>query len=58
MTQLENAKGFMSREGESEGIPASLEEVFAALDEVGVPVEFLSPTNRAQGAPQGRLKLF
>ena len=28
--------------------PGSLEEIFAALDELGVPDDFLSPANRAQ----------
>jgi antitoxin VapB len=34
--------------------PASLEEIFAALDEVGVPEDFLSPSERAQERPQVR----
>jgi len=34
--------------------PASLAEIFAALDELGVPEEFLSPAERAQGQPQER----
>jgi antitoxin VapB len=37
--------------------PASLEEIFAALDEVGVPEDFLSPRERAQGRPQVRPEL-
>jgi antitoxin VapB len=28
--------------------PGSLEEIFAALDELGVPDDFLSPADRAQ----------
>ena len=32
--------------------PGSLAEIFAALDEIGVPEDFLSPSDRAQGAPQ------
>jgi antitoxin VapB len=28
--------------------PGSLKEIFAALDELGVPDDFLSPANRAQ----------
>jgi len=37
--------------------PVSLVEIFAALDEVGVPEGFLSPAERAQGTPQERLEL-
>jgi antitoxin VapB len=37
--------------------PASLEEIFAALDEIGVPDDFLSPSERAQGRPQVRPEL-
>jgi len=37
--------------------PASLAEIFAALDAVGVPEDFLSPTDRAQGRPQQRPEL-
>lgn len=37
--------------------PASLEEIFAALDEVGVPDDFLTPADRAQGLPQVRPEL-
>lgn len=37
--------------------PASLEEIFAALDEVGVPDDFLSSADRAQGLPQERPEL-
>jgi antitoxin VapB len=37
--------------------PASLAEIFAALDEAGVPEDFLSPTDRAQGLPQERPEL-
>jgi hypothetical protein len=37
--------------------PASLEEIFAALDETGVPEDFLSPADRAQGLPQERPEL-
>ena len=35
--------------------PASLAEIFAALDAVGVPEDFLSPADRAQGPAQKRL---
>jgi len=37
--------------------PASLADIFAALDEVGVPEDFLSPAYRAQGLPQERPEL-
>jgi antitoxin VapB len=37
--------------------PTSLEEIFAALDELGVPEDFLSPSDRAQGLPQERPEL-
>jgi antitoxin VapB len=37
--------------------PASLAEIFAALDGVGVPADFLSPSDRAQRAPQERPEL-
>ncbi|MGA3372796.1 MAG: AbrB/MazE/SpoVT family DNA-binding domain-containing protein [Terracidiphilus sp.] len=37
--------------------PASLAEIFAALDEAGVPEDFLSPSDRAQGLPQERPEL-
>jgi antitoxin VapB len=37
--------------------PADLAEIFAALDEVGVPEDFLSPAERAQGLPQQRPEL-
>jgi antitoxin VapB len=37
--------------------PASLAEIFAALDEVGVPKDFLSSAERAQGLPQVRPEL-
>ena len=37
--------------------PASLAEIFAALDEAGVPEDFLSPSDRAQGLPQDRPEL-
>jgi antitoxin VapB len=37
--------------------PAGLAEIFAALDEVGVPEDFLSPSDRAQGEPQERPEL-
>jgi antitoxin VapB len=35
----------------------SLEEIFAALDELGVPEDFLTPSDRAQGLPQERPEL-
>jgi len=34
--------------------PASLAEIFDALDQLGVPEDFLSPAERAQGLPQQR----
>ena len=34
--------------------PVSLADIFAALDEVGVPDDFLTPSDRAQGRPQER----
>jgi antitoxin VapB len=37
--------------------PASLADIFAALDAVGVPEDFLSPADRAQGRPQERPEL-
>jgi len=37
--------------------PASLADIFAALDEVGVPEDFLSTSDRAQGLPQERPEL-
>ncbi|MGD0096883.1 MAG: AbrB/MazE/SpoVT family DNA-binding domain-containing protein [Terracidiphilus sp.] len=37
--------------------PANLAEIFAALDEVGVPEDFLSRSERAQGPPQERPEL-
>jgi antitoxin VapB len=37
--------------------PASLEEIFAALDALGVPEDFLSTADRAQGLPQQRPEL-
>jgi len=37
--------------------PAGLAEIFTALDEVGVPEDFLSPADRAQGVPQERPEL-
>jgi antitoxin VapB len=37
--------------------PTSLEDIFAALDELGVPEDFLSPSDRSQGLPQERPEL-
>jgi len=37
--------------------PASLVDIFSALDEAGVPEDFLSPVDRAQGLPQVRPEL-
>jgi antitoxin VapB len=37
--------------------PGSLAEIFAALDKVGVPEDFLTPTDRAQGPPQERSEI-
>jgi len=34
--------------------PSSLAEIFAALDKLGVPDDFLTPADRAQEAPQER----
>jgi antitoxin VapB len=34
--------------------PASLADIFAALDEIGMPDDFLTPGDRAQGLPQKR----
>ncbi|MGA2653661.1 MAG: hypothetical protein ABSF28_24340 [Terracidiphilus sp.] len=58
MAQLEKAKVFMSGRRQAARIPAqspaSLADIFAALDEVSVPEDFLSPVGRAQGLPQKR----
>jgi antitoxin VapB len=37
--------------------PGSLEDIFAALDQIGVPEDFLSPSERAQQPPQERPEL-
>jgi antitoxin VapB len=37
--------------------PTSLEDIFAALDELGVPEDFLTQSDRAQGLPQERPEL-
>ena len=37
--------------------PGSLQEIFAALDELGIPDDFLSPSDRAQTPPQERPEL-
>jgi antitoxin VapB len=37
--------------------PASLADIFAAFDAVGVPEDFLSPADRAQELPQERPEL-
>jgi len=37
--------------------PVDLAEIFAALDAVGVPEDFLSPAERAQQLPQARPEL-
>lgn len=37
--------------------PGSLQEIFAALDQLGVPDDFLSPSDRAQTPPQERPEL-
>jgi antitoxin VapB len=37
--------------------PSGLAEIFAALDAVGVPEDFLSPSDRAQEPPQVRPEL-
>lgn len=35
-------------------VPRSWDEIFAALDKIGVPDDFLSPEERAQMPPQER----
>ena len=37
--------------------PGSLQEILAALDQLGVPNDFLSPSERAQKPPQERPEL-
>ncbi|HUZ05272.1 MAG TPA: hypothetical protein VMU62_07935 [Acidobacteriaceae bacterium] len=37
--------------------PGTLAEIFAALDLIGVPDDFLTPSDRAQGKPQERSAL-
>jgi antitoxin VapB len=37
--------------------PGSLQDIFAALDQLGVPDDFLSPSERAQTPPQERPEL-
>ena len=37
--------------------PGTLEEILAALDQLGVPDDFLSPAERAQRPPQERPEL-
>ena len=37
--------------------PGSLEDIFAGLDQLGVPDEFLSASERAQQPPQERSEL-
>ena len=37
--------------------PGSLQDIFAALDQLGVPDDFLSPLERAQEPPQERPEL-
>ena len=37
--------------------PGSLQDIFAALDQLGVPDQFLSPSERAQDRPQERPEL-
>jgi antitoxin VapB len=38
--------------------PGSWEEIFSALDQVGVPDDFLTPSDRAQVPPQERPELL
>jgi antitoxin VapB len=38
--------------------PGSWDEIFAALDKAGVPDDFLTPSDRAQIAPQERPELI
>ncbi len=40
----------------SEG-PGSLAEILTALDKLGVPEDFLTPSDRAQGSPQRRSEI-
>lgn len=37
--------------------PGTLQEIFAALDQLGVPDDFLSPSDRDQTPPQERPEL-
>ena len=37
--------------------PGSLQDIFAALDQLGVPDDFLSPSDRVQEPPQERPEL-
>jgi antitoxin VapB len=37
--------------------PGSLQEILTALDQLGVPKDFLSPSERAQQRPQKRSEL-
>jgi hypothetical protein len=64
---FEKAKAFMSGRSQAVRIPAefrfwqataSLEEIFAALDAVGVPEDFLSPVECVQGRPQLRTEFM
>jgi hypothetical protein len=61
MTQLEKATASLIGRSQAVRIPAqppmSMEEIFAALDEVGVPEDFLSPAERARGNCDGATDL-
>ncbi len=37
--------------------PGSLADIFSALDELGVPEDFLAPSDREQSFPQTRFEL-
>jgi len=37
--------------------PDNLAEIFAAFDKLGVPEDFLTPSDRAQGPPQDRSEI-
>jgi antitoxin VapB len=60
--RFSNSEVFIRRDPSSGDLilsqaPTSLEEIFAALDELGVPEDFLSPADRAQSLPQERPEL-
>ena len=55
MAQLEKAKVFMTGDLILSQAPISLAEIFSALDELGVPDDFLSASDRAQPPLQKEL---